>query len=107
MTDFDASTDLPAEIDTVEKLAAWAITILQELNPTEKVYEVVGKAPELVATAGIFDIDMPDENWVFTKTYRFIGRVSLPSTIEFKKGTKSWLTITAMSSTPIPADYKT
>jgi hypothetical protein len=106
MVAFNKDTDLPTNVDSVEKLATWAILILSELYPTTKVYEVVGKAPELVATGNIFDINIPDENWNFTKTYRFVGRVSLPATVAFKKGTKTWQTVTALGTAAIPQDYK-
>ena len=106
MVAFNKDTDLPANIDTVEKLAVWSLCLLQEIFPTQNVYEEVGANPQLIAQAGIFDINIPNDTWQFTKTYRFIGRVSIPATIAHKKGTKYWQSVSPIGVGTIPLEYK-
>lgn len=102
MTAFDKNTHLPGSVNTVEKLAVWACTVLNYLYPTEKIFEIVGEAPELVATAQVFDIPLPDENWDYTDRTRFIGRVSLPIDKTAKTGTPYWQAAGEIGSESIP-----
>ena len=46
MTQIDIATDIPSNINTLERLATWAIISLQQVNPTLKVIEVSQEARE-------------------------------------------------------------
>ncbi|NEQ20651.1 MAG: glucose-6-phosphate dehydrogenase [Microcoleus sp. SIO2G3] len=94
-------TDLPASIDTVEKLAVWACAVLQELHPSTSVVEATGIA-ERVATAAPFYITASQP-----EAWRFIGRVSLEMPLNWQSTSgKLWTDVVPLSNLAIPADFK-
>ncbi|MEH2174250.1 glucose-6-phosphate dehydrogenase [Nostoc sp.] len=99
MTTLNTATDIPSQIDTVEKLAAWCAGILFATNPTLTVIEGVGYT-ERAAQVGDF--------WVAadSKT-RKIVRLSLEVSADHLSGTgKPWTFVQPLSNTPIPASFK-
>lgn len=64
--------DIPSEVNTIEELAAWAISALAEINPTGSVQ--TGPATvEPVVTAQTFRLENQQTN-----PERFVGVVYLP-----------------------------
>lgn len=95
------TTDLPASIDTVEKLAAWSLTVLNYLHPILTATEATGSA-ERVATAAPFYITAdPSPKW------RYIGRFSFVLNQQFQTGqAKIWANVEQLSTQSIPAAMK-
>lgn len=99
MTALNIATDIPSQIDTVEKLAAWCGMVLFANNSTITVVEGVGYT-ERVAQSNNY--------WVAadSKT-RNITRLSLEVSSEHLSGNgKPWTFIQPISNTPIPAAFK-
>lgn len=57
MTLINVATDVPSQINTLEKLAAWVGLALQRCNPSTTVLEAQGLTPERVASAILFKAD--------------------------------------------------
>ncbi|MDZ7970822.1 MAG: glucose-6-phosphate dehydrogenase [Nostoc sp. DedSLP03] len=99
MTAFNPATDIPSQIDTLEKLAAWLGSALFTINPTLTVIEGVGYT-ERACQANNF--------WVGAdaKT-RMIIRFSLEVSPDQASGSnKNWTYIQQLSNTPLPASFK-
>lgn len=107
MVAFNKNTDLPASVDTVEKLYIWATSVLSYVAPTIRVFEQVGQAAELAASGAVYDIAIPDIDWNYTVTFRYIGRCSLPVNINHKFGGQVWTYAETLSSAAIPSQFKT
>jgi hypothetical protein len=100
MVAFQAS-DLPSSINSVEKVAAWAATVLQHLHPTLTVIEATGSA-ERAATASPFYIVASDP-----QTWRYIARQSLKLDPNWQRGTtKIWANVQDLSNQAIPTEFK-
>ena len=69
--------NLPREINTIESLAVWAVSILRHVHPTKAIYEQLGEPPVLAATLVPFDVRSADTDWNYTVSARVIGRVSV------------------------------
>ncbi|MBD2090204.1 glucose-6-phosphate dehydrogenase [Microcoleus sp. FACHB-1515] len=94
-------TDIPTSVDTVEKLAVWAMSILQQLHPGQTVVEATGVA-ERVATAAPFYITASQP-----AAWRFISRASLELTPNWQSSSgRIWTDVQPLSSQAIPAEYK-
>ncbi|MDM9582313.1 glucose-6-phosphate dehydrogenase [Nostoc sp. GT001] len=99
MTALNISTDIPSQIDTVEKLAAWCGMVLFATNPTLTVIEGVGYTERATQSNNF---------WVAAdaKT-RNITRLSLEVSADHLSGSgKPWTFIQPLSNTPIPAAFK-
>ena len=99
MTALNIATDIPSQIDTVEKLSAWCAGILFAVNPTLTVIEGVSYT-ERAAQLGRF--------WVASDAkHREIVRLSLEVSPDHLSGTgKPWTFIQPLSNTAIPASFK-
>lgn len=96
-----ASTDLPASINTVEKLAAWSLTVLNHLHPELTTIEATGTA-QLVATASPFFITATEPN-----EWRYITRGSFRLNSNWQRGaSKVWANIEDLSNQSIPTEFK-
>ncbi|OUL36362.1 glucose-6-phosphate dehydrogenase [Nostoc sp. T09] len=98
MTAF-TTADIPSQIDTVEKLASWCGAILFNVNPSVTAIEGTGYS-ERVSQWGRF--------WVpaDSKT-REIIRLSLEvSSSYINADGKPWTFVQPISSTAIPANFK-
>lgn len=100
MTQIDITTDIPSNINTLERLATWAIISLQQVNPTLKVIEVSQEAPVHVAQAALVQAD--------DGTIRFFGRVSIPMADDYAadNSVKLWMKSEEFGNIALPAAYK-
>ncbi|MEH2261029.1 glucose-6-phosphate dehydrogenase [Nostoc sp.] len=99
MTAFNPATDIPSQIDTLEKLAAWLGSALFTINPTLVVIEGAGYT-ERACQANNY--------WVAAdaKT-RMIVRFSLQVSPDQSSGpNKNWTYIQPLSNTELPATFK-
>lgn len=91
-------TDLPQNINTVEKLYAWAATLLDAINPTLKIVEeenVNEKVCQLVTKPS------PGSGPLFS------SRITLPLVSTYASSTDPfWLNVTELSNTVVPAAWK-
>ncbi len=99
MTAF-SSADLPASVNSVEKLALWAATVLQHLNPSLTIIEESGKA-ELAAQSGPFFIAAANP-----PEWRVISRSSIAVAPTWQRTGKIWQHAIDLSTTAIPAEFK-
>lgn len=91
--------DIPSDIDTVEKLAAWCGFILSSLNPSTTAVEGVGIS-ERVAQSNIFYIGADNKD-------RLLIRLSLQYDPEYRAGgLKPWQYAMEISSTALPTNFK-
>lgn len=98
MTALTIATQIPSQIDTLEKLHAWSALALFAINPTLTVIEGAGYT-ERAAQAGNF--------WVAadSKT-RGIYRVSLAIDSTYLSATgKPWTFVQPLSATALPATF--
>lgn len=92
------ATQIPSQIDTLEKLHAWSGLCLAFNFPTLVATEGQGYT-ERVAQANFFYIAADNRD-------RLIIRASLPVSNDFKAGgKKSWQFITEVGNTAIPAQF--
>ena len=100
MTVIDPATDIPSQINTLERLAMWSLMALRRVNPTLSVIEIADSPAEKVAQTALVQAD--------DNTIRFIGRVSLeiPSDYADDNTTKLWTKPLEFSNTSLPEAYK-
>ncbi|MBE9182880.1 glucose-6-phosphate dehydrogenase [Oculatella sp. LEGE 06141] len=99
MTAINIATDIPSQINTVEKLATWCALVLANINPQMTVIEGVGYQ-ERAAQAGVFYVAADNK-------YRLLGRVSIEMSPEhLAGGSKSWTYAQELSNTAIPTVFK-
>lgn len=98
MTAF-APTQIPASVDTVEKLAVWATELLSYLYHEETFIEEVGRS-ELAVTAGPFQIAANN-----TVTFRHIARAAIELNRDFKSGGDIWGYAQPLGNLTIPANF--
>ncbi|MEH2071615.1 MAG: glucose-6-phosphate dehydrogenase [Nostoc sp.] len=98
MTAITLATQIPSQINTLEKLHAWSAMALNACNPTLTVIEGVGYT-ERAAQQGIY--------WVAADAkYRGIYRVSLQiSDTYLSGGGKLWTYASELSNTAIPSAF--
>ena len=95
------SADIPAGIDTYEKLALWVGTIFEQTAGTREVLEIEGARPERIAQAPIF----VDAN----NNLRVAVRLSIPldRAVYSDRTKKFWTFAGTMVSTEVPISFKT
>lgn len=93
-------TDIPATIDTVEKLAVWVDTLLNHLNPNETAIEATGVAERICQSAPYFITATNPPVW------KNIARTSIVLSPNFQKTGKLWEHAQAISTTAIPVEFK-
>lgn len=90
-------TQIPLTINTVEKLHAWAATLLDVMNPTLRILEdenISEKATQLVTKP------TPSSGTVF------IARITLPVVTNYGSSTDPfWQNVNELSNTAIPAAW--
>lgn len=100
MTSINLATDIPSNINTLEKLVTWGISALNATNPTATAVEGQGYT-EQAAQAGVFYVPSAAK-------HRFLGRVSLEyDPLYLGGGQKPWQFAVELSQTAIPAAFKT
>ena len=99
MTALNIAADIPSQIDTVEKLAAWCGMILFANNSTVTVVEGVGYSERAAQS---------NNYWVAASSKtRQILRLSLEVSPDYLSGSsKPWTYIQPLSGTAIPAAFK-
>jgi hypothetical protein len=99
MTAFNKTTDLPATVDTVEKLASWALLLLYRLHKNDSYSETpdTGMVPLITLQQGLAD----DE------TERLIFRTSLQLNPDWQtNAAKLWTQTQAFANATIPESFK-
>lgn len=100
MTAFQ-TTDIPASVNTLEKLHVWSATVLNHLYPTVTAIEATGLA-ERVAQSGPFEVTAVDP-----PQWRNIARVSVPLNKNWQRGdSKIWANAEDLGSSSIPTEFK-
>ena len=98
MTTLAIGTQIPSQIDTLEKLVAWGGLCLANVNPTLTAIEGQGYQ-ERVAQANIYYIAADNRS-------RLIVRASLPiDPAHLADGAKMWTYAQVISTTAIPAIF--
>jgi len=98
MTALAIATQIPSQIDTVEKLHVWSGLVLANINPALTAIEGVGYT-ERVSQAGIFYVQADNK-------YRALIRGSLQISPDYLAGgAKLWTYTQPLSSTAIPAIF--
>lgn len=100
MTAINITTDIPTNINTLERLATWAILALRRVNPTKEVLEIPGGDPERVIQAAIIQAD--------DDTIRFFGRVSIAIENDYAEDNvnKLWMKSLELSNVVLPDAFK-
>lgn len=100
MTAFVIS-DIPASVNTLEELAVWSLSILNELYPATTIVEAAGRSSKMAECAPFYLDAAQTPSWVM------IGRIVLPMAPTWRQGTvKPWATIGEIGQLSIPAGYK-
>lgn len=92
-------SNLPSSVNTVEKLAVWASSILQELHFQQEIQEAPGVI-EKVATSQPFPVQVNGQYQM-----RIASRTSLPLANTYLQGGKIWTHVQDLSNASIPASY--
>lgn len=99
MSALNLATDIPSQIDTLEKLHAWSGLALANINPTTTAIEGQGYE-ERVTSAGVFYVQASNK-------YRALIRSSLEVSPDYLAGgQKLWSYIQPVSGTAIPAIFR-
>jgi len=100
VTAINITTDIPSQINTLEKLFVWAGLALANINPQLTAIEGVGYT-ERCCQAGIFYIAADNK-------YRALIRSSVQvSPDHMNAGGKLWIHAMELSSTALPTNFKT
>lgn len=100
MTALVISTDIPSNINTLEKLAAWSALALVRCNPTLKVLESPEAEPQRVAQAVLIRAD--------DASHRLIVRLALTINDDYGSNStiKFWQNAQEFSNVALPTAYK-
>ncbi len=100
MTAINLATDIPAAINTLEKLHVWSAVALSDLNLTAEVLEAPGVLDRAASSVAypIFATD-PVE-------WRQISRTSIKLNSNWRRSGKLWLYAEELSTIALPTDYK-
>ena len=99
MTAF-VTTDLPASVNTVEKLAVWTASVLNYLYPDDTATEAAGVA-QRTCQAGPVEITA-----VSPTVWRHISRLSIPLNRNWIRDGEQWEQAQDIGSSAIPAEFK-
>lgn len=93
------TTDIPNQINTVERLLAWAGLALGFINPTKAIVEAAGENPERVIQTFVLRAD--------DGTERLIIRAALPLDPNWRSNDTDafWLQVTDLENVDLPAAY--
>ncbi len=100
MTALNITTDIPSNINTLEKLAAWVGLALERCNPTLKILESPEAEPQRVAQAVLIRAD--------DATHRMIIRLALTVNDDYASNStvKFWQNAQEFSNVALPTAYK-
>ena len=97
MTAF-TQTDIPANVDTLEKLFVWAGTALHALNFDQTAIEGVGN-PVRVAQSQVFFIDNTNENRLMLR-----GSLEIENNFTYS-GEKIWTHVRPLNQADLPSEF--
>ncbi len=98
MTAFNAATDLPASVNSLEKLVAWSTGAFYALHKNTEYQESEG--------SGLVPIATMQDGKAANKTERAIPRISLELEDNWREDPQPfWVNVKAVSSAAIPPDY--
>lgn len=90
--------DIPPQINTVERLAAYSVLLLSRINPTLSILEVLGEPEIRAAFAGIGTDS--------TGRQRLIARISLELNADYASSPEAlWLEALELSNVQIPPQF--
>lgn len=99
MTALSIATDIPSDINTLEKLALWVGLALSRVNPTTKYLEVPDAEPQRDANVVLIKCD-DGKN-------RTILRIAIPIIDGYASNTaKFWQNAEIISDTALPTAFK-
>lgn len=99
MTAINLATDIPSNINTLEKLAAWVGLALARVNPTTRLLEDPNAYPQRIAEAVMVRAD--------DNSLRLVTRVSIPIADGYaENAAKFWTNANEISNTVLPAAFK-
>lgn len=100
MTPINIATDIPTNINTLEKLAAWVGLALTRCNPSLKILEYPNVEPQRAAEAVLIKAD--------DNSYRLVVRLSIKILDSYGENTqKFWFNAEEFGNTVLPSAYKT
>lgn len=99
MTALNPATDIPSQINTLEKLAVWVGMAMANINPSLTVIEGVGYT-ERACQSNIFYVAADD-------AHRALIRQSIKMDAAYQAGgLKMWMFAQELSTNPIPSIFK-
>lgn len=99
MTAFNPATDLPASVNSLEKLVAWANGAFYQLHKNTEYQESEG--------ASLVPIVTMQDGKAANKTERVIARVSTEMNDNWREDPQPfWVNVKAISSAAIPTAYR-
>lgn len=100
MTTLNISTDIPTNINTLEKLAAWVGLALERCNPSKKILESPDTEPQRVSQAVLIRAD--------DTSHRLVVRMSIPINSAYAENStvKFWQNALEIDTTALPTAYK-
>ncbi|MCV3213027.1 hypothetical protein OGM63_05710 [Plectonema radiosum NIES-515] len=100
MTALNPATDIPSNIDSLEKLAVWVGMSLSAINLTGTALEAPGYS-QRVAQSGIFYVEVDNK-------HRALIRLSVPVSADHLAGANNvWTYALPLSDASIPTAFKT
>lgn len=102
MVTLNISTDIPTNINTVERLAAWCALVLQSSAGDVLISEIAGGAPELAATSSPFHITATPNDYHF----RLLSRQSLRLANTWASSNRLWMNVQELSTGTVPAEFR-
>jgi hypothetical protein len=100
MSALNPSTDIPSNIDTLEKLAVWVGMSLSAINLTTTALEAAGYS-QRVAQSGVFYVEVDSK-------HRALIRLSVPISPNHLAGANNvWTYAEPLSADAIPSSFKT
>ncbi len=98
MTTLSIATQVPSQIDLLERHLAWSALALDFLNPTIAVLETPDRAEKCVQTSIFQAAD---------NTYRLLVRATLPLDASYvnDRSKKLWMFVQELSNVALPAGF--
>lgn len=98
-----SSADIPwSEINTVEKLAVWCSTVLNDLNTPTKTFQERPGVLEVAVQAGTTQFyEGPDAGWYYQ------NRITIKLAPTWQRQGQAYLSAMELSTATIPTEYRT
>lgn len=102
MVTLNIATDIPTNINTVERLSAWCALVLQSTAGSVLINEVAGGAPELAASSAPFQITAVSNDFHF----RLLSRQSLRLSADWYSSNRLWMGVQELATGSVPAAFR-